>query len=195
MLISSADAPRKREFYWHNFEWNQAVADIVRHTIADGQLSPDNVFGVKPDEKPSVAVLVESTEHGRVLQALLPDWELHSAHSISSCLPMMVDRAIVTLSYARQWGLSVDVLMRADGGEDCPWGDALVESVASSGEMLLVDLADWRDQRAAKTTKSRHTAYEQRGWTVRCINHQQASCLDIVSSVSTLAEMENQGRN
>jgi hypothetical protein len=105
---------RKRRAIWSNRLRNAAIARAAT-------LCARESTGFLPRPASTVAVLVESPEHGRALARLLEGWPLlerrperpgktHDDSEIPS-------RSIITYARARQLGnLDVDVLVRADGG-------------------------------------------------------------------------------
>lgn len=157
---------RKRGRYWENEPWNSSVASVARGVASGG------VPGGVPREliagkKPRTAVLVESSEHGQTLRKLLRGWKLLTVHSMTNCAPQVAHRQIATMTYAAEYGISADVLIRADGGPDWPLGDALAaRTLCSSESVLVIDFADERDQQAKIDTASRRAAYERRGWRI-----------------------------
>ena len=131
-----------------------------------GKPSQERRIGKMPGRS-RTAILVESQEHGKSLKRLLPSWKLRTIHVDTSCFPAIVGGEIATMTCAAAYGVSADVVIRADGGADWPLGDAIsCRTILSPGDALLVDFADHRDKQARRDTASRRAAYQHRGWVI-----------------------------
>jgi hypothetical protein len=159
------DLERKRQAIWGNQDRNAVIARTATLLARESG-------GLLPRRASTVAVLVESPEHGRALAGLLEGWPLlerrperpGKTHDDGE----FPARSIVTYVRARQLGiLHVDVLVRADGGG---W---LLPSIgfplladAISADVTLVDFDDNGDARLARDTQNRLEDYRGRGWKV-----------------------------
>lgn len=159
---------RKRRNYWNNLGWNNAIA-ATASKLAMGE--PTGIpRSLLPSGAPRVAIIVESTEHGRRLQALLPSWELRTIHDYVDCIPCVTGCQIATLTYAATYGISADVIVRADGGAKWPLEDVhFYRNMGSTSRTLVVDFVDNCDAQAVRDTRSRRTAYERRGWMIETV--------------------------
>lgn len=124
--------------------------------------------------KDSVTLLVESSEHARVLAGYLPGWRV-------DCLSPAVEDArtiaeqgaaryrIVTWSFAGKHGIGrPDVIMRADGGASPPElpGFPPIHTESQAGEIRLVDFAGDMDAAGRRDLRTRLAEYRRRGWRV-----------------------------
>ena len=112
----------KRHSIWHNDDRNRRIAEIVRKVRA-GDDRPLQRTTKATGRQPAVAILVESTEHGHALLRHLPGYRLMQGKSIESIAtwdPRLADKQIGTMTYAVQWGIAADVLIRADGTAGWP---------------------------------------------------------------------------
>jgi hypothetical protein len=165
---------RKRRAIWGNQDRNAVIARTA--TLLGRQSG-----GFLPRPVSTVAVLVESPEHGRTLAGLLEGWPLlerrperpGTTHDDSE----FPARSIVTYARARQLGkLDVDVLVRADGGG---WPlpaigfPRLADSITS--DITLVDFDDNGDARLARDAQNRLSDYRGRGRKVAPFSVQDAS--------------------
>lgn len=181
---------RKRRAVWHHEPRNVVIAQIAR-ALAAGR--PEDVWrhglllgygeGLPAgrDGVLRVAVLVDSPEHGRALARHLPGWTVRSGRDGTG--PTTPDRSILTLVRASAMKrLNVDVLVRADGGTgalDLPGFPPRVAG-KEARTVLLIDLGDDGDARAAAATRSRLEAYEARGWQVGVPGRWTAGMTDAV---------------
>jgi hypothetical protein len=116
-----------------------------------------------------VAILVESIEHGRRLQTMLPAWPLLAATGDQR--PVHAQTSIVTQTYASQHPIDAHVLVRADGGESplnikdfCAPAQQPAQKDNSNALALLIDFKDDFDAHAIDNTEARVRDYQQRGW-------------------------------
>ena len=155
---------RKRDQYWHNQCWNNAIIRVTQSAVAQGL--PEG-RSAPSSEVSSVAIIVESTEHGRELMTRLHGWELRTMNDYTSCVPAVQHREIATFRYATTHHISADIVIRADGGPDWPLGDALVSNIrATQDRVTLIDFRDQRDKQSRQETESRRAAYQQVGWEI-----------------------------
>jgi hypothetical protein len=178
---------RKRAAIWYNEARNNLIASIAQAVASPGadELTQQASLAGCRDVLASLGnsrrtiILVETTEHARVLAARLPGWQVRHAQpgQVSggwggytldperrSGVPL--DKLIVTLAYAKPMSdLMADVLIRADGTK---WPLALPgfpPSTASRDRPALVlDIADSQDTEAATWTRRRRQAYRHCGW-------------------------------
>jgi hypothetical protein len=175
----------KRQSTWHNEGRNAAIARLAG-AFANGNMATLWEYGLfldgedhlRQEDRRRVVVLVESPEHARVLQPLLPGWPVlcadathpgddRKSDSTGSGRAEIPERAILTWVYARAIGrLEADVVLRADG---TPWPlDLPLASCRPEHDterpVLLVDLADHQDETARAATRARRRAYRQAGW-------------------------------
>lgn len=168
---------RKRQAYWHNDPRNDFITQISS-AIATGDAEKLWQLGLFLDEDgtkmahfPAVAVLVESTEHGRELLRRLPGWRLLNRTPGSKqvlAAGARLDKVIFTLARAGTLPtIDTDVVIRADGG---PWPLNLPQSTgrstAQGAAPVIVDVADDADKFAKAATRRRHESYVARGWAI-----------------------------
>jgi hypothetical protein len=170
---------RKRSAYWGNKSRNKAVVAAVR-AFLKGDAKELRRLGLVPLHagpksgfaQARVAVIVESTEHGRNLRHLLPGAILLDAvprekgsEGAQDCGPTVP--LIITEMVAAKEGVDADVLIRATGGasplavKDFP---PFVTDVGDGKDVLLVDIDDVFDKAAMDDTASRINAYQARGF-------------------------------
>ena len=155
---------RKRQAMWHNLHRNRAIAELAQSLWARDLRALAN-YGIlrehaprlfdprRPaDRRPSVAILVESPEHGRQHHRLLRDWQLLDATSgvgreVDS-LPPEFDKGIVTVLRAHRVGLAADMVIRADGMGGTWDTDYGAYGHRHEVEMLVVDIQDDFDVQA-----------------------------------------------
>ena len=166
---------RKRAAFWANEGRNNFVARVATAATAcdtrrlrelgvcldDAELPAAAVQGWR------VAVVVESPEHGRALQRLLPDWQMKTR------MPAIKDvvsdggghiGSIVTLAYAARHGIDADVVVRCDGGGAFQIPGFPPERGDAAECRLLVDVTDDFDDRARRDARQRSADYVRRGW-------------------------------
>ena len=112
------------------------------------------------------SVLVESPEHGRILQEQLPGWPLFKGDEQADENASPAEAKIITLSRAASEGVDADVLLRADGGD---WNLERIGWPPSRhpGSYYLVDFDDRFDDRARRETRQRLNDYRAHGWAMR----------------------------
>ncbi len=179
---------RKRCSYWHNDRrngWIATVAGAFRAGDSEplwehGLLLAEDEGAFLTADRRSVAILVESVEHGRELCRRLPSWKLFDAvprppqpnnesEDGQSIWDLgVLDRAVLTLTRAsRLENVYTDVLVVASGQG---WPDALPgfppRSWRGDHQVVLVDLADDFDDGARQATMLRHRAYTDRDWLI-----------------------------
>lgn len=173
---------RKRQGYWHNEARNDHIAAVAAAFTAAkrdalwqlGLLLDDAQERWLTHHKlPAVAILVESTEHGRELLGRLPGWRLlarlpespeeEAGQANASNDPRVkLDQVIITLRWATSIPvLNADVLIRADGSA---WPLNLPGLQSSDGECLRIDLADDFDAVAEEASRQRYKDYASRQW-------------------------------
>ena len=117
-------------------------------------------------------IVVESPEHARKLQRLLPKWQvldmMSGKPSPNSDLPR---RIIATTSYVAAKGIRAQVWIRATG---TPWPLRLKNFPPRSdtgykGAVLLVDIQDQMDAQATDDTERRIQEYQRRFHRVRLV--------------------------
>ena len=176
-LCSSASFPtplpgcgldRKRAI-WHSDARNRLIAGIAR-TAAARDIRAIWEYGLYHDQTESawaatpgvrtVAVLVESTEHARVLSDHLPGWEIGTLAN-SDDEPRLADNTITTWSYAAQFGIHASIVVRADGGSS-PLPVVIFRHGGS--RRTLIDINDELDVTGRRDMFSRLADYRGRGW-------------------------------
>ncbi|HVX62147.1 MAG TPA: hypothetical protein VHC19_16130 [Pirellulales bacterium] len=177
---ASYDSPleRKRSLIWANSPRNAVIATIAQG-FADGDLPGLWQHGLLLDiadiaelqsDELSVAILVESPEHGRHLLQLLPGWRLagmvpSEEHRRQAPMPCG-NRTIATFEKARRVGCSVDVIIRADG-TGTQWHQSFGPyrtSASDAGNLMVVDFRDDVDPQAQHDTRRRLDDYAAHGW-------------------------------
>ena len=165
---------RKRSTIWHNEKRNDIIAKIALAIAGQdvstfshrGEFLGEHVDLLGKCSNPGIAILVESTEHGRELLRHLPHWTLHTAipdddgalHS-GTC-----HRSIVTQTFASH-GVFANILVRATGTSS-PLMVRGFPSIGQRGAIVLFDMADDFDGQAIRDTHERIHDYESRGWPV-----------------------------
>ena len=166
---------RKRALIWHNDRRNQRIADLAkgiqygwRKKMTTQQLlDKSQTQAVFHKQHLSVAILVENIEHGAQLQRLLPSWDLLTRHSVTGCIPTVGGRQIASMSYAQDFGVGTDVLIRADGGVDWPLSaPAFPQASLSPDEVVVVDFEDSGSKRLRRTAQRLRRVYRERGWNI-----------------------------
>lgn len=179
---------RKRHAYRNNDPRNEKIADLARGLAErditalwrSGLCLHENTIPVTCENQPRVLVMVESVEHGRCLQKLLPDWRLlHAEPSNQASRPLswadvapaavVSHQAVVTTVRAEQLArLDVDALVVASGGSGAAipsWFPP--QSIGGqTRQVLLVDVADDFDPTAREWTRRRLQDYHARGFQV-----------------------------
>jgi hypothetical protein len=174
---------RKRLVYWHNDRRNDFLAAVARALRdRDDKALAERGLLLAEDDCPSdpgwdrrgVAVLVESTEHGRELVRRLPGWEMRDAVPVPpGCRPRLLDpllwglfdRTIFTCAVAaRERMLDVDVLVLAGPEWPAALAKSLPRSLTGWRHVLLVDLADYADGAARAAVRRRLGDYAAQGW-------------------------------
>jgi hypothetical protein len=158
--------------YWHNTPRNRQVVAIAqaaatndRRALLRAGFRPEDLLAMR-DPPGAVVVLVESLEHARVIQGLLPDWAMVSPVGEDPGVAMMP--AVVTTAYAATHGVPADVIISAVGTE---WPVRIRGFPGRRGrtappEMLLIDFVDAFDPRAARDAERRVADYRHRSMTV-----------------------------
>lgn len=144
---------RKRAL-WHDDRRNDFIASIAE-AVAAGDMNKLWEMPLFLDveelysDKPSVAILVESKEHGLELIKRLPQWPLRTRHGDITHPNYQMgdqldhDHLIVTLAYLRERGVDTDVLIQASGHRSHPTRQAArpqMGEAATAGE--LAELAE-----------------------------------------------------
>ena len=178
---------RKRAANWNNERRNDLVARLASAflradlpTIWDCGLLLDQAVHLPQLDRPlRVAILVESTEHGSRLVTRLPGWGLESRGTHGTRVTLrswsgVCDQEIITVSRARQLDqLRTDVLIAASSPESILHirGFPGTRQQSGTSSVLLVDIADDHDARAARAVRDRCREYVRRGWTVHAPRH------------------------
>ncbi len=175
-----------RRFYWHNTARNDTLAALARAC----RRRPGSAVATRraprrpavPRGEPrlrAVAILSESTEHGRELQLRLPGWPLLHAEAggnsqsagqhPAQCAWGLPDQAIVTLVRAAQLQqFDTDVLIMATGRgkPSIPAGFPPMVASARQRQVLIVDINDDFDRIARHDARQRMEHYRSRGFEV-----------------------------
>ena len=158
---------------WQDAPRNAAIAQLAT-TIASGNLTAIKRCGLSnclPADisELSVAILVESTAHGRALLTVLPDWQLgHEVPALSEPAAgrphaPVNHRIISTLVYAQRNGVHADILIRADGAVD--WPLAANAFPWQGDRAYVIDIIGEGGNGEARLQR-RIRGYERRGWDV-----------------------------
>lgn len=171
---------RKREWYWRNAARNEYIANVAM-SIAEDRRDDLRQMGLAdaiatPSENhaPSIAVIVESPEHGREMAAWLPGWPLLMAYSkadvaaggeAEQSTPAL---AIVTSSYAAMYGVTANVIIRGTG---TAWPLRIKRFPperrrGTPTEILVIDFQDGFHAGAGHDAGLRRTDYLRRGYRV-----------------------------
>ncbi|QDT74469.1 hypothetical protein I41_36660 [Lacipirellula limnantheis] len=167
---------KKLQLLWKNLDRNRQLAATAaalqrreQHCLqAAGIDRLDDVAKPADPASPTlrVAVVVESSLHGRQLQTWLPSWRLVADVAAAGPLGIEAEAHIVTLPVAAAVGLIADVVIYAAGSGDV-WIPACGSGgVAGSRMQLVVDMADDGDVELAAEVHRRTRDYAARGWTV-----------------------------
>lgn len=165
----------KRQAYWANNRRNEFVAAVARAFLMGnvpklrkyGVVVAEGVPLVRGGKKPSVTVLVESSEHGREIQRLLGDATLYTLHTKSNVENQKQEQAIiVTVTCAVRRGLISDVIVVASGspaqlGLEKNWPST---EEFDDSEVLVVDFHDgWNSEMHAAAIRRQNYAL-RKGW-------------------------------
>jgi hypothetical protein len=181
---------RKVDLIWNNQPRNRLITNIAR-TLTEYGLPGLAESGMVPTEldstavlvdSPWIAILVESSLHGRILRQRLPGWDLwqevpgraRRQHQGSTTGPR---RMIVTmLAAAHADDFAPDAVIVAHGGRGMPkppgdswWGPPRLPSESWWGpqrQIHVFDFIDTFDIQAERETYSRLCRYVARPWTV-----------------------------
>ncbi|MBL9162073.1 MAG: hypothetical protein JNL18_04945 [Planctomycetaceae bacterium] len=177
---------RKLQLLWKNLDRNRQLAATAaalqrreQHCLqAAGINRLDDVAKPADPASPTlrVAVVVESSLHGRQLQTWLPSWRLVADAAAAGPFGIEAEADIVTLPVAAAVGLIADVVIYAAGSGDV-WIPACGSGgVAGSRLQLVVDMADDADAELAAEVHRRTRDYAARGWHVHSSGgrHQRA---------------------
>lgn len=173
-----APLARKRHYRWGNAKRNGLIAEVAHGLLAGDQSRLWQVGGELGEAaqqflaQPAVlrlAVVVESVEHGKQLQRLLPEFAFARALPGGAEQDELSTPCIVTLVQLNKIShVPFDVIVWTVGDEegmDHPKFPPR-QQFDKRHPILLVDFADAADDRAAKETKRRWQDYLQRGWQV-----------------------------
>ena len=169
----------KRRQVWHNTKRNQQVAKIAEAfaTKDEARLRKCRIPVERierqlseMDQRPRVAIVVESPEHARSLRRELPGWRLATGSRLADkhlpTFPLDVEKVIVTRMRAKAAGLAADVVVQADATSDT-WSDDFGPSLYFNGSnMIVVDLQDTFDLRVRRDGRYRLRDYNERGWSI-----------------------------
>ncbi len=165
---------RKRSLIWRNEDRNRRIAAVAtgiqrgwaKKLVADGLLQHHQARAIfARGRHPRTAIVVENSEHGEQLHRLLPRWGLRTTHELASCIPVVTGQEIATMVYVDQYGVDVDILIRADGGPEWPLEPRVFPPVSvSPGRVVVVDFGEGSDERAQRAGKRQRRAYRDRGW-------------------------------
>lgn len=174
----------KRKAVWNNACRNDYIA-LLADALSrrnERQLEQLGVFLTADDlaRSQSVAILVESVEHGRELHRRLDGWELWtqvprnsgnesiSSQSVDLFKLRACDKVIMTLvSASRQTEIDAHILIRADGTRWPLMLDGFPTAAsASDSEVQMIDLADDLDKLSRAATQARLRDYRRLGWQI-----------------------------
>ena len=183
VLVKSPPAPKgnysnsldRKRGQWHQIDRNQLITKIAKgiqrgHSwklIEQGLITEEQSKVIFTEHQyPSVAVLVESTEHAEQQHRLLPGWSIRSGDKSASWLPTVSGREISTMVYADRFHVGTDVLISALGTPLCLSGRAFPRRNTRPDQVVVVDF--YRDGcgRANSELKRQIRAYRGRGWRV-----------------------------
>jgi hypothetical protein len=177
---------RKRRSCWHNERRNDLIAAVAAafqtgdhaRLWEQGLLLAEDEDALLTVGARSVAILVESVEHGRELRRRLPGWNLWDTvptppkrndlpPGLNSIWDLgTLDKVLITLVQAsRLASVHTDVLLIASGQG---WPDAVPgfppRLAGADHQVRVVDLADDFDDVARQATLRRQRDYASRGW-------------------------------
>jgi hypothetical protein len=168
----------KRGQIWHNDHRNRLLARTAR---AFNNLDVQGLARLGLDQAgrwlaalftaraPTVAIVVESLEHGRELAQLLPDWRLEPALDNHAKAKIVIDfqrdNVITTLTRVQTGILVADVVIYAAG-----YGRQWLRNLGPYGpvfnqlQMLIVDIADDCDAACTCDRVAREAIFLRHGW-------------------------------
>lgn len=159
---------RKCRRIWHNHQRNKLVVTAAR-ALAQCDLTTLADLNIADLPTGSVAIIVESPDHGRVLRGLLPEWRLLTlapdAAGYVGGQPVG-HQTIATEYYLSQSLVTAQVVVRATCGRSdllVRWGN---DGDSTEHKMGLLDFGEIRDNRVDRDTQARMAAYAQRTWPV-----------------------------
>lgn len=164
---------RKQKMIWKNDKRNLRLATLAkqlqrqdgRGLKVSGINDPTDIIPRPADAgKLRVAVVVESSAHGRELQSHLPGWEIVASGTDRETFGIEADGHIVTLRAAQAVGLTTEAVVYA-AGTGSRWIGACGGRGWHEGSLqLVVDVADDFDEQARADVNARVDDYRSRGW-------------------------------
>jgi hypothetical protein len=173
----------KRLGIWCNDERNDVIAALAT-AIARGDTIALEQWGLRPasiaphlprgNERASIVILVESTEHAQQLLGRLPGWEIKAAvpQNIGTkdapSLPPVAGKSIVTVLYAEQHGIDADIVIRGDGGSQWPLSQVVLQPQGQQDrdEVVIIDFVAASDGNDRGRLQQRARDYQRHGWKV-----------------------------
>ena len=177
--LRGADDPLswKRIRVWHASKRNQLIACVAQgfdtrdiEALWDvGLLLAEETFPAALQSPCWTTLLVESLEHARALQRLLPAWPIRSVNANQPRQPVrqLGQGCIMTLVAAdRMSPFRPKVLINAMGGSWTPQ-DVIHLTPHACQPVTLIDFDDDHDSREQEATRQRRLAYRCHGWSVK----------------------------
>jgi hypothetical protein len=168
---------RKRDMFWQNSHRNQQIA-LTAQALQQGntcrlrKLGLDEVAKLmrsSQENAPTVAIVIESPEHGRELVQGLPGWRLDLAsESISPKSDhSLKQNTILTLSRALKSKVVAEIVVYAAGGGK-RWIDSvgLTSWFLTGRQSIVIDVADDCDPQSKRDVLARRADFQRRGWTL-----------------------------
>jgi hypothetical protein len=177
VLARASPREWKQYAYYKNRRRNEFVASVAR-SFARGDISRlrkngipfrNNVAQTRGDNTPHVTVLVESSEHGKEMMALLEGWPLITLGAESPDPNELTAKgSIMTITCADRRGLRADVIVVASGSpaqlnleKNWPRTDEFDDQ-----DVLVVDFFDEADIKMRNAAQLRQKFGLRRGWTM-----------------------------
>jgi hypothetical protein len=178
---------RKIKGIWHNGVRNRGIASLAQaftngdaKVIVEHGLLLDQPHDVIAEPR-STVIVVETVEHARRLQKMLPGWDIaqramdmrtDGERDYDWYIPPVTERSIATLMILKERTLQCEVIIRADGtGSGLDGEIELPTERCSRGlnEVLLVDIANHVDFYNRDAVQLRVRNYIGNNYTVRTI--------------------------
>jgi hypothetical protein len=165
----------KRAAFWHNDQRNDRIAGVAR-AIAErneDKLRENRIPLEKIHPGAKIAILVESTEHGREMVKRLPEWAFLHARPEQPKTTAVAETDkekppgwIVTMVKAAKTKIDADIVIRATGSTGILAMKDFPPKIdkTQEREVLVIDFKDEFPADAETAAKRRRKEYEMLGW-------------------------------
>ncbi|HBO44377.1 MAG TPA: hypothetical protein DD670_10680 [Planctomycetaceae bacterium] len=177
---SGLDLATKRQHIWRNAPRNDSITNIADAVVrADNQSLEQQGVPVDPEwfdgeKRPTISILVESTEHAGELSKRLPGWRIKhdvprddfDADESTDFSVALGDLTITTVTRAHRCGIDTDIILRADGGVEWPIGaERFPRCARYEGDAVsIIDFIGHEE--TAERLRRREAVYSAQGWSV-----------------------------